>query len=160
MTGPTPSLSLFFSLPPSHFLSWQETASEVRCRNQNRWSWTRALPEIMQPCTRKNKQWPSLSSVAKAILSWQPGLIFNSVDFLWAPTPKKHMPPYLFPTSVNSTATRLWSCSDHREQRLTLPATSLQTHTMLLKGRWRRRKNKKKQVGDKWRGGGKTIRLT
>lgn len=47
----------------------------------------------MQPCTRKNKQWPSLSSVAKAILSWQPGLIFNSVDFLWAPTPQKTYAP-------------------------------------------------------------------
>lgn len=39
-----------------------------------------SLPK-MQPTSHKNKQWPSLSSMAKATLSRQPGLIFNLVDF-------------------------------------------------------------------------------
>lgn len=70
----------------------------------------------MQPCTHKNKQWPSLSSVARAMLSWRPGLIFNLADFLWA----EHPPPLSYSyVCVSSTAERLWSCSDHREQRLT-----------------------------------------
>lgn len=126
-------------------------------KNQKKkWRSTHSLPEIMQPCTRKNKQWPSLSSVAKAILSWRPGLIFNSADFLWAdpPHPRKKK-TFPFPMSVSSTATRLWSCSDHREQRLIfLPATSLQTHTMLLKER-----RKKKQVGERRREGKKDNKI-
>lgn len=49
----------------------------------------------MQP-SQKNEQWPSLSSMAEATWSWQPGLIFQLVDFLWA-------------VSSNSPGPHLWA---------------------------------------------------
>lgn len=60
--GPTPYLCSY-----SHFYLQQPKTLNL---------YLYPLPK-MQPCTHKNKQWPSLSSMAEAILSRQPGLIFN-----------------------------------------------------------------------------------
>lgn len=77
---PTPLPSFFIVLTPLLLVIAKNCFSNT-IANRKVKLYPHVLPK-MQPCTHKNKQWPSLSSVAKAILSRQPGLIFNLVDFL------------------------------------------------------------------------------
>lgn len=111
ITGPTPPtphsphfLFEFFLNPTILIIARNcsnKTAEETEKLNSP------PLPK-MQPCTQKNKQWPSLSSVAQAILSRQPGLIFNLVDFLWNP------PPLFFSFSFS------YVCELHSQETLKL----------------------------------------
>lgn len=93
ITGPTPLppflLLFYYYFNPTIISNCKKCFSNTITNSKVK-LYPHVLPK-MQPCTHKNKQWPSLSSVAKAILSRQPGLIFNLVDFLWADPP-----PFLF----------------------------------------------------------------
>lgn len=137
ITGPTPPFpSLFIFFKPHSFNNYKQTGF-----SDTTWK-VKVYPHPkMQSCTHKNKQWPSLSSMAKAILPRQPGLIFNLVHFLWA------VPP------LSSS----YVCELHSQETLKLLrsqgtktdwlATSLETHTMLLT----EREKKKEWVRWRWK---------